>query len=126
MMKIDVREAEAGPHVDAACAEVMEWRRGAAVDMRGEYLWDLWWRPAHQVGHTWSVAEWKPSRNIAPAWELVEAMLEQDDQQAWLVFAELLYEHTRVLVPEYLAALRIARAFLLANGVHHIEVLDED
>ena len=147
MTKIDVREMEAGPELDAACARAMglcphiweiyeppeeycdecgamlsgwvdEDRPEKRCKICGKRVWGL----RYSVNEVPDCKHY--SRDIAAAWELVEAILDQDDQQKWLVFADLLYGHTPILAPEYLAALRICQAFLLASGVTEIEVDD--
>lgn len=132
MAKIDVREAEAGCAMDAACAEVFAELMGWELAYVGVALihYDrpdgrslVVERPRKTTLH--ESITWKPSRDISAAWELVGAMLAQDDQQKWLVFADLLYGYTPVLAPRHLAALRIARAFLLAHGVKEIEMHEE-
>jgi len=123
MTKIDVREAEAGPELDAACAEAMGWERST-----GGWLW----RANESGTHVRSICDWGPSTDIEGAWELVEAMR----HAAWDISVRAVVampdecsvykddEHgveIEVLAIADTAPLAICRAFLLASGIEEIE-----
>jgi len=131
MTAIDVRDVEAGPLVDAACAKAMGWKSA----MRGDWLFV-------------SSKEWElgvpfaPSSDIAAAWELVEALegagiggnivrISNGDgdsrdvdviprgpvEMSKIVLARVKIDSTS----QDAWAFAICRAFLLANGVTELE-----
>lgn len=129
MPTVSVRDARAGPAVDAACARVRGWRQDgwAWMDKQGEFM-----GYATKAPDWYGVSErrWQPSIDIALAWELVEAMDERHIKiekhafykpPAWIVKVEGACSVTARSLP-----LGIACAFLLAHGVTEIEVDDDD
>jgi len=120
MATIDVREAEAGPELDAVCAEVLGWRLIKEADG--------WWGYEKPDGDKTGWSSWQPSTDIAVAWELVKTMLPlrgapEPEVEPWWIFSG--YLEGRLLGPAERVALHIARAFLIAHGVTEIEVGDD-
>jgi len=123
MATIDVREAEAGPELDAACAE--------AMGMNWEWVWLT---PGNKVVLNRKTGyQWFPSNYIGDAWVLVEY-----DAQEWDMSLEVAEEgqcqdavwmRRQAPQDQYWAkgdtmALAITRTFLLAHGIETIEVDD--
>ena len=125
-MKIDVRECEAGPVVDAACAEALGFVELPQGDYGSEWL--------HVETGAMPMGLPKYSTEIAPAWELVEAMGEK-----WFVVQVEMVRgsHCSCIVFDWSIEARdgnvaegyantmplaICRAFLLAHGVTELEV----
>jgi len=136
-MKVDVRECEAGPVVDAACARA----RGRTVRLTERGDGKLHYEAFYEkYGHVSSV--WLPvgdySTMIGAAWELVEAVAA--DKKLREAFIDAMWELLDLdryeewdwdsywIDPEAYWLLMTAspldrcRAFLLAHGVTELEV----
>ena len=143
MTMIDVRECEAGPAVDAACAREMGWIKCRAVEWRGHIWRHECYSPTNK---RWD--RLRPySSYIAAARELVEAMrddgsLEDDATEIQRKFINALVDllgvdnsllyydacewltYRALWVMVSVEPLAICRAFLLASGVTEIEIKD--
>jgi hypothetical protein len=149
MPKIDVREAEPGPELDAACAEVYS---GLIGWEREEHFAVIYYDAPDDSGRSIVVVKpdkiyvqdrgfWQPSTDISAAWELHNHVGDIGEFLTALISVinydrDLLPEDFNigepgmdwVLVDEDVWALATAtahqraRAFLLAHGITKIEV----
>jgi hypothetical protein len=144
MAKIDVREAEAGPALDAACAEAMGWEFTESHLTIGAHAIEgvegtVWFYTnkgnVRAVGYDWR-GEWRPSTDWGHAGELVEAIQREPVWGKFVDFVGYLDSlcgsvrdsgrETPLATWRNVDALAICRAFLLASGVTEIEASGQD
>lgn len=137
-MKIPVDEAPAGPETDAAVAEALGW---LPYESDGVWYWkdmsndDFPYYDYHAGGYGYveDIKPWSPSTDIAAAWELLPRM-----QSAYGILLGILYNVTECKTMKddkpiigraegqgaKQTAHAICRAFLKANGVECVEMLE--